>query len=46
MLPAMDTNALDHDNDGIGQVFMTVMWAVWGPLTWPLIIGSVYLVLA
>jgi hypothetical protein len=34
----MDTDALDHGNDGVGQVFMTVMRVFWGPLTWPLII--------
>jgi hypothetical protein len=38
MLPAMDTDNLDHGNDGVGQVFMTVMRVFWGPLTWPLII--------
>jgi hypothetical protein len=37
----MDTDALDHGNDGVGQVFMMVMRVFWGPLTWPLIIGNV-----
>ena len=36
----METDALDHGDDGVGQGFMTVMRIFWGPMFWPIIIGN------